>query len=78
MKLHFNPGTLLNKTHCGSELALLSEDTHAANAFAHTSALPHAHLQRIASTGLTQKKMYLAFMRFMHAQRGCPVLTKGY
>lgn len=77
MKLHFNPGTLLNKTHCGSELALLSEDTHAANAFAHTSAVPRAHLQRNASTGLTQK-MYLAYMRFTHAQRVCPVLTKGY
>lgn len=44
MKLHFNPGTLLNKTHCGSELALLSEDTHTAHTCSHT----HIHARTYA------------------------------
>lgn len=39
MKLHFNPGALLNKAHCGSVLALLSEDTHR-----HRHTLPGTHI----------------------------------
>lgn len=47
MKLHFNPGTLLNKTHCGSELAPLSEDARAAAALVCGGArarATHAHV----------------------------------
>lgn len=45
MKLHFNPGTLLNKTHCGSELAPLSKDTHALTRLrTQTHREAHAHV----------------------------------
>lgn len=50
-ELHFNPGAPLNKMHCGSELALLSEDmqtirdTHIREEKKHThTPRTHAHL----------------------------------
>lgn len=38
MKLHFNPGALLNKTHCGSVLAVISGGHAQTHFHAHTYA----------------------------------------
>lgn len=50
MKLHFNPETLLNKSHCASELAPLSEDIHAHTSHAFTHAHTNAFLREATHT----------------------------